>query len=54
MMVRLIGIWQLGGQRHIVYQEWENWCRATMLLWFESYKVKLNKPKDQRGGFANK
>jgi len=32
----------------------ENWCRATMLLWFESYKVKLNKPKDQRGGFANK
>ena len=32
----------------------ENWCRATMLLWFESYKVKLNKPKDQRGGFATK
>tara|TARA_B100000287_G_scaffold434474_1_gene499012 strand:+ start:181 stop:1182 length:1002 start_codon:yes stop_codon:yes gene_type:complete len=32
----------------------ENWCRATMLLWFESYKVKLNKPKNQRGGFAIK
>jgi hypothetical protein len=32
----------------------ENWCRVTMLLWFESYKVKLNKPKNQRGGFATK
>ena len=32
----------------------ENWCRVALLLWFESYKVKLNKPKSKRGGFATK